>query len=122
MFNDNWQAQIVFTPGRIANAIYLSRSREFGVREFLKSDDTIITVKNGEPSDNIEFAYLDDDQLRALMVALDNHGVKRPDAGFTEGKLEATEKHLEDMRTFAMGSLAAPFDPTMIDPLMEGKL
>lgn len=100
---DNWEAQIIFHPGKVANGIYLSRKREYRTREFLRSDNTIVTVKEGEPNDgDLEFAWLDDDQMRALVAAFDKHGIKPPDAGFTLGKLTAVEKHLEDMRTLAL--------------------
>lgn len=97
---ESWEARVVFAPGKMANGVYLSRRKDIGVREYLRSDNTVITVKNGEPTkEPIEFAWLDDEQLEALSAAFDQHGVKRPDAGFTEGKLQATEKHLEDMRS-----------------------
>ncbi len=100
---ENWEARVVFNPGRITNSIYISRYRpgHGGVREFLRPDDMVVTQIPGKPlkEEEIVFANLDDDQIRALVVAFDKHGVKRPDAGFTEGKLEATEKHLEDMRS-----------------------
>lgn len=37
--------------------------------------------------------------LPVLMEALSKNGVKLPEKAFIEGKLEATERHLEDMRT-----------------------
>jgi hypothetical protein len=42
-----------------------------------------------------EFAY---DFLQALTDALNNEGYVPKEKSFLEGKIEATEKHLEDMR------------------------
>lgn len=97
---DNWEARVVFEPGRLANAVYLIRVSPYGVRKYLVGKDKVISVEKGKATtEDLVFAYLDSDQLNALMSAFDAFGVKKPDAGFTEGKLEATEKHLEDMRT-----------------------
>lgn len=41
---------------------------------------------------------LEDEQLQLFADALDKSGYK-PQKGFLEGKLEATSKHLEDMRS-----------------------
>ena len=104
-------------PGRIANAIYLMRVREYGVREFLKADDTIITVKRDEHThdEDLMFATLDDDQLRALQTAITSHGVKPPEASFVQGKLEATTEHLADMRKLV-------FEPGVIKVIQKGKV
>lgn len=44
--------------------------------------------------------------LRPLCDALLKHGVRPKEASHTEGKLEATEKHLEDMRKIALHQYA----------------
>lgn len=41
---------------------------------------------------------LDDDMFMALVDAIHNNGYKPREGKYTEGKLEATEKHLDDMR------------------------
>lgn len=98
--DDRWEARVVFNPGKITNAIYLHRKSDIARRDFVIDGGKIVkTFNTAEPKpDELEFAWLDDDQIRALMTAFDAHGIKRPDAGFTEGKLVATERHLEDMR------------------------
>lgn len=102
MMDERWEARVIFNPGRITNSVYISRRRAGtgGVREFLRPDDMVVTVIPGKPlkDEEIIFASLDDDQLQALQTAITDHGIKRPDAGFVEGKLVATERHLEDMR------------------------
>ena len=42
---------------------------------------------------------------QTLLQKLTQHGVKPKDAGMTEGKLIATEKHLEDMRKVVFNQL-----------------
>lgn len=97
---ENWKAIVVFEPGLITNSVFLYRDRERGVREYRTGQDEIKAVKEGERlnSDELRFALLDEDEMQALIAAFDKFGVKRPEASFTEGKLLATEKHLEDMR------------------------
>lgn len=99
MLNDGWKCYVEFNPGMITNSVFLVRRKEFGVREFLLPDNTIKTVKEGERiEDSLVFAQLDDDMIAALMQGFDKHGVKPPEQSYTEGKLQATERHLEDMR------------------------
>jgi hypothetical protein len=117
---DNWEARVIFSPGKIAANIYLSRRMRGagGVREFLVGNDTIKTVTpDKQLRDNeLIFATLDDDQLHALQIAIANYGVKLPDAGFVQGKLEATEKHLEDTRT-----LLSLNTPRLMPPIQAKK-
>jgi hypothetical protein len=100
---DNWEARVIFSPGRVANNVFLSRHRrgEGGVREFVvEGGAKYVTVVPDKPikDEELVFATLDEDQLRALQVAISAHGIKLPDAGFNNGKLEAMNLHLEDMR------------------------
>lgn len=102
MLLGDWEAKVVYEPGRSTNAIYLTRHTASG-REYMLAEDTIRTLRQGETTDqDLTFARLDDEQMRALLVAFDSHGVKRPEASYTQGKLEATEGHLEDMRLIAL--------------------
>lgn len=98
MMMGDWEARVVYEPGRSANAIYLTRHNATG-REYMLAEDTIRTLREGEVTkDDLTFARLDDEQMRALLVAFETHGIKLPEASYTQGKLEATESHLEDMR------------------------
>lgn len=45
----------------------------------------------------------DTDDLEELATLLANRGIKPKDASYTEGKLKATEAHLDDMRKLALG-------------------
>lgn len=62
--------------------------------EFVELKEDVST----EPTIDIPYRYADG-FLQALLVAIKDQGIKLPEQSFTEGKLQATEKHLEDMRT-----------------------
>lgn len=97
--NDQWICKIVFRPDMITNAVYLVQDHG-NSRAYLQPDGIMVSyMKNSLPEKDPYFAMLDDDQLRALQSAISDHGVKPPEASYTQGKLEATEKHLEDMRS-----------------------
>lgn len=99
---NDWQVYISYIPGMDASAIFLRRKTSYGLTEYLKDGGSQLITHDGTKviKDNeITFAYLDDDQLRALQTAIAGRGIKPPEASYTEGKLEATEKHLEDTRT-----------------------
>lgn len=99
---DAWEARIIFSPGRVANNVYLSRRRRGtgGVREFLTPGDIVKTVTPDKQykDEELIFATLDDDQLNALQTAITTHGIKPPEASYNQGKLEAVTDHLSDMR------------------------
>ena len=63
----------------------------------MQGSDRIVTFTKGEVQSPT--LVLQQEMLPALMKALSDYGVKRPDESFVEGKLSATEKHLEDMRS-----------------------
>ena len=63
--------------------------------EVLGSDKIL---KEGERWDVPPTLELEPEQLQAFADALNEQGYK-PQQGFVEGKLEATESHLKDMRT-----------------------
>ena len=54
-----------------------------------------------DPGDHVEptMKSLSSEFAGALAGALQEKGIKPPEASFVEGKLVATEKHLEDLRS-----------------------
>ncbi len=56
------------------------------------------TVVYGEAVDSSEIMFGRIEDLSALALAIKEMNVQLPDESFTKGKLQATEKHLEDMR------------------------
>lgn len=117
--DDQWEARVIFSPGRVANNVYLSRSRRGtgGVREFLTPGNIAKTVTPDKQyaDDELIFATLDDDQLHALQMAITNYGIKPPEASYVQGKLEAATEHLADMRKLV-------FEPGIIKVVQKGEL
>jgi hypothetical protein len=71
---------------------------------FVRGDGTCITVQDGDNTgdDKLAFAEMSNDQLAAFAQALADKGIKTNKDSIAEGKLAATEKHLEDMRLIAL--------------------
>ena len=63
-----------------------------------------VTVKEGDKIDDndIMFAEMTRDQLSAFAEELSSLGIKTNHDSIAEGKLAATERHLQDMRTIAL--------------------
>lgn len=59
-----------------------------------KEKDTMLSID--------ETMLWNDDDLQQLVSEVAKQGIKPKEASFTEGKLEATEKHLQDMRTLVL--------------------
>jgi len=90
---EDWNIKIVDPGYKLAKDIYI----------FSKGFDGKIEMLSGEIVDNGAIPVkptleLTDDQLRKFAEAINKQGIN-PQKEFVEGKLEATEKHLEDMRT-----------------------
>ena len=91
---NNWIIKIIDIGWKTTREIYIFRKNRNGEREMLNGD----ILKEGVPPANIKPTLeLEPEQLQALADELDNIGYK-PQKGFIEGKLLATETHLEDMR------------------------
>jgi hypothetical protein len=94
---ENWNVKIIDKGIRIERDIYIYR----------KLGDKIEIIGAGNTTNIInQFATIPDEPtlslnpeaLQAFANALNDIGIN-PQKEFIEGKLEATEKHLEDMRT-----------------------
>jgi len=99
MFGD-WKVHIKEIPGRIDSEIYLWRVEKAG-DVFLNDKGEAITLSEGS-SNPPYFAQLTADQLAALAEAFSQKGIKTNKDSVAQGKLAATERHLEDMRTIAL--------------------
>lgn len=99
----DWHVQTDRPPGFAGVRIYIWRKLPNGDREFMVEGGKIAKTFKDEvalktPSE-VTFATLDDDQVAdQLLAALQKGGFTLPKADHTAGKLEATERHLEDMR------------------------
>lgn len=105
---DNWRVDIEYRPGELSTFIYVSRWLGHERQFLTKGGEETVMVKKGDFRGEVHFARYEDDMVGRLIVeALDKRGVKAPAQSFVQGKLEATEKHLEDMRTFAFDKLSS---------------
>lgn len=90
--NEEWNIKIVDVGWKLEKDIWIFRRRIDGKVEMLGGEilDEQGVVKTPTLS-------LTNDQLRRLAEAINKEGIN-PQKEFVEGKLEATEKHLQDMR------------------------
>lgn len=88
---NDWIINIVDPGYKFTREIYIFRRLPNGKAEVLGQGEFELGV-NFKPS-----LELTPEQLQALSNALNENGFK-PQEGFTEGKLEATERHLTDLR------------------------
>ena len=72
-------------------------------RQFYKSDDTVVTVKEGGNmvDDDVMFCRIPNVMLKQFADQLSEMGVKTDNDHKIAGTLEATKYHLEDMRKLA---------------------
>lgn len=88
----DWKIKIVDVGYKFTRDIYIFRRLHNGKTEILGVGE----IKDGdEPKEPT--LELDPQQLQELANTLADNGFK-PQKGFVEGKLQATEKHLSDLR------------------------
>lgn len=93
------EVRIYETPGMFKNTVALYRRLPTGLVELTLADGTT-EVLNPMESNQRAFTFMATDQeLRALFYDLKEYLRIGEDRNYTDGKLTATEKHLEDMRT-----------------------
>ncbi len=95
----NWQVKIETCFPLTTNRIYLFTKIDRGTM-FLTHNGDCIIVPRGEikPNEDVYFATADDEQIKALADGFAEFGVKSINDHKSEGLLEATRIHLEDMR------------------------
>ena len=92
-----WKIAIYRPAGLIGYDVTIYRSIGSGEMEVLVGSD-MVRFKEGEtipPS----LRFQNPQMLKELVRAIGEMGIREDHQSFSEGKLEATEKHLEDMRT-----------------------
>lgn len=92
---ENWKVKIIDKGYTLMQDVFIWRPLIGNRIELVSSNNTVEVIEDGavkEPT-----LRLNNEQLIAFADALNNAGIN-PRKEFTEGKLEATEKHLEDMR------------------------
>lgn len=89
---ENWNIEIVDVGYKLAKDIYIFRQSSGGKTEMLGGKIVEFGEANPEPT-----LSLTNEQLRKLAEAINKQGIN-PQKEYVEGKLEATENHLQDMR------------------------
>lgn len=94
---NNWTIRIIDVGYRFTRDVFIFRRTAQG-SEFIQNDGTGIFIAEGSAEQPKPALQLEPEALQALADELANVGYK-PQKGFLEGKLEATERHLDDTRT-----------------------
>ena len=98
MENKNWKAQLVQKPGMFGYDLYIFYKAPNGKIGYVVSGNIIKEIERGDSIDIPPTLHIEGEEMaKAILEVFSNQGIKI-DKGHTEGKLEATEKHLEDMR------------------------
>lgn len=94
---ENWKVRIQQNPMRTQRDIYIFRRTFGGKIEVLQRDlETVKTLSEEEARTNDYTLALPDYIFQALVDEIHQH--KPSEGKYTEGKLEATEGHLKDLR------------------------
>jgi len=93
---NNWEVRINNDLDKLGYSIYIFRKFEDNI-EVLGADGIVTSHKRGKASVNPTL-YLDSDMLKPLAEALDNIGIRTDKDAKIEGKFEAQNYHLEDLR------------------------
>lgn len=96
---DEFKVQILENPASFDLEVYFFHKVSDHITAVAQADGTlkeyeIASIERPQPTFKASRGT-----LAALLVAISAQGVKTKDLGFAEGKLEATENHLEDLRT-----------------------
>lgn len=105
----------IITPDTRAHAYYDWCSQRIAVRLFQNRGYSPVTRLIGAPVEMVEFNNdgrsqeptfrLDPDAAQELMDALWDCGIRPGQAAGSAGQLDATQKHLDDMRAIAFAGL-----------------
>ncbi len=99
---ENWQVKIVDKGYTLLKDIFIFFVDRQGRVHLMQGEDKIIILDEGvaAPEPTLK---LTNEALQAFATALNEQGIN-PKKEFLDGKLEATEKHLEDMRSLVFKS------------------
>jgi len=89
-----WKALLQHSLTNLQYELTIYRARG-DKTDVLQSNKTIKTIEYGEEYEPT--LLIEDDMLQALAEALHEKGIN-PKKEYVQGKLEATESHLQDMR------------------------
>lgn len=93
----DWQVTIKQAIARIGREVWVYRKSSSGGTELLQADGTVETVDYGSGKEAKPTYFLDEEVFRAIVQEA-MRTVPPPEKMYLEGKNEALEKHLQDLR------------------------
>jgi hypothetical protein len=102
---ENWKVKIMADGPTLEDKLFIFRKRENNQIEIINKIDNGImcSIVQSIGQDIAPTASIRTEDMREIVRAFvkyaQEQGFKSSDETFNKGKLEATEKHLEDMRT-----------------------
>ena len=102
--NYDWQIAIQWEMAMIGYGLYIFRKNSDGTVDY-KTAEGDVRVRQGERADKYLYMCLFEDtaQLTQLIEQAEKQGVQAPSTATALGKLEATERHLQDLRLLIPG-------------------
>ena len=96
----DWEVHIEYRPDRVTTYAYILRRSGKDIEFITKGGlEHRILPQGASKDENIHFAQFEDMHIASLFVqALEERGVKPPQQSYIEGRLEATQDHLQDLR------------------------
>ena len=95
---ENWEVLFQEDFGTCSQKMVILRRAYNGTEVFDVKNNNLVLVPAGDGIDEKLIIKFSPEMFLALVDAIQKN-FKPSEGKFTEGKLEATEKHLEDMRT-----------------------
>ena len=95
--NEYWKAKVVDNFDNMRKELYIFQQRD-NAKLFLTPKGVISVVNGKQPKEPVYFAGFENEQAQAIANAFGEAGIKLASTHKIEGTLEATQKHLEDMR------------------------
>lgn len=100
--NNEWQFKMHYHPGLIGHLLYMYRVLPYGEKEFVTWEGKRVIVKDKIVKDDLWLAHIENlESLKSLIDQADSIGIRPDSNARLEGELEATKKHLFDMRAIA---------------------
>ena len=97
--SNEWQVRIQYEIGMIGYALYMYRKNYDGTVDYKTLSGDIKVAQNKKVDKPLYlFVFESRSQLRQLMEQAEKQGVQAPSTDNALGRLEATERHLQDLR------------------------
>lgn len=108
-----WQVMVRYEFDRLGYGLYIYRKNFDGTIDYKTPGGDVQVKVHGKPTTKPLFMCIfeDTEQLTQLIEQAERQGVRAPSTHTALGKLQATEKHLEDMRDLVFKYFAHPQPP-----------